>query len=456
MVRRHITWCFALILLGPSLARAQARLGAPIASDSAPIVPPPAADAGVSIFPMAEGKVQPAPGDPAKEQPPDKMSLLEQKLDAISKNLTVTTADPSIKLVLGGAVIADFIYNSARPVSPGTPFFLTPGPFDGFRQSTFDASARQTTLFAMIMGPEVCGFQSSGQVAGVLYSSSLIEDLWGFLPIEAYAQLKNEDWRFAAGLQMDIFNPLNPMVLPFSLLGASGNTGAFRGQLRVERYLHPSGDSDITLTAGISDPVPTTVNNSFRVNEDNGWPNVETRAAWAFGPMIGEGLAAKRPFEVGLSGVVGQMRTTVPATTQVVADVWGLGADLRWAIDQRFGFQGEVFVGQTLGTYMGSILQNINSATFHGLHSAGGWFEVYYYICPETLHTHVGYGIDDPLDSDLAPGQPVRNETVFANVIWDPSKHFRVALEVTYRKTAYTLVSNNDGVGIQGQVQLKF
>jgi hypothetical protein len=50
----------------------------------------------------------------------------------------------------------------------------------------------------------------------------------------------------------------------------------------------------------------------------------------------------------------------------------------------------------------------------------------------------------------------VRNDTWFANLIWDPSKHFRVGCEVTYRKTAYTVVSNNDGVTVQTQVQLKF
>src|SRR5262249_44745021 len=158
---------------------------------------------------------------------------------------------------------------------------------------------------------------------------SLIEDLWGFLPLLAYAQLKNEDWRFAAGLQFDIFNPLNPTVLPLSYLGASGNTGAFRTQARVERFLCPADDAQITLTAGISDPIPTTVSNTFRVNEDNGWPNVEGRAALALGPLTGEGLEAKRPFEVGISGVVGQIRTTVPTVRQVVADVWGLGADFR-------------------------------------------------------------------------------------------------------------------------------
>jgi hypothetical protein len=289
-----------------------------------------------------------------------------------------------------------------------------------------------------------------------LYSSSLIQDLWGFLPLQAYGQLKNESWRIAAGLQLDIFNPLNPTVLPLSYLGASGNTGAFRGQFRVERYLHPSDDSDITLTAGISDPIPTTVSNTFRLSEDNGWPNVEGRAAWASGPLVGEGQLAKRPFEIGVSGLVGQIRTTVPLTTQVVANTWGLGTDLRWDFDQRCGLQGELFVGQTLGTYMGGILQNINSTTFQGIHSAGGWLELYYYLCPDKLHTHVGYGIDNPRNGDLAVGQLARNETWFANLIWDVTKHFRVACEVTYRRTVYIGLFNNDGVGAQAQVQLKF
>jgi hypothetical protein len=154
--------------------------------------------------------------------------------------------------------------------------------------------------------------------------------------------------------------------------------------------------------------------------------------------------------------VVGQIRTTVPFTRHVVADVWGLGADCRWAVTKRFGVQGEFFTGQTLGTYTAGILQNINASTFAGVHTTGGWIELYYYICPEKLHTHVGYGIDDPLDRDLAPGQPVRNDTWFANLIWDPNKYFRVGFEVTYRKTAYTLFQNNSGCGFQTQFQFKF
>jgi hypothetical protein len=289
-----------------------------------------------------------------------------------------------------------------------------------------------------------------------LFNDALIVDRYGILPVQGFAQLKNDDWRIAAGLQFDIFNPLNPTMLTFGYLSGSGNAGVgFPGQFRIERFVQFSDDAEGKLTFGLSEPISTTVNDALRISEDNGWPNVEGRASIAFGPFEGEGLQAKRIFEAGVSGVIGQIRTTQGAT-RVIADVWGVGSDLRWAVNPGFGVQGEVFVGQTLGSYTAGILQNVNGVTFEGLHTAGFWGEVYYYLCPEKLHTHLGYGIDDPLDGDLAPGQPVRNETYFINLIWDVSKHLRLGCEVTYRRTAYTVLGNNEGLGVQTQLQYKF
>jgi hypothetical protein len=136
--------------------------------------------------------------------------------------------------------------------------------------------------------------------------------------------------------------------------------------------------------------------------------------------------------------------------------VWGLGSDWRWAITERFGFQAEAFIGQALGTYGGGILQSTNPDTFAEIHAAGGFLELFCYLCPEKLHTHFGYGIDDPLDGDLALTQIARNEIWFVNLIWDVNQSFRVAGELAYRQTAYLLFPDNDGLGFQAQVQWKF
>jgi hypothetical protein len=399
---------------------------------------------------------QDPPPPPEQPKPVPTLEELAKSVEALSKNLTVVTGDEQIKLVLGGVISADFYYNHARPVAPGIPFFLTPASPSGFSQDTFDANARATTIFLMGTGPQVGPFESGGLIALCLFNDALVVDRYGILPIQAYLQLKNEDWRIAAGLQFDIFNPLNPNSLNFAYLAGSGNAGmGFPGQARLERFIHLDNDTQVTLTVGISEALPTTVSNTLQISEDNGMPNLEGRASITMGPLQGEGLQAKRALEAGISGVVGQIRTT-QVTTRVVSDVWGLGSDARWYINPCFGVQGEVFVGQTLGNYTAGVLQNVNNRTFEGIHTSGGWFEVFYYLCPDKLHTHVGYGIDDPLDGDLGPGQVTRNETYYANLIYDMTKHLRLGCELTYRRTAYTGARNNEGFGVQTQMQWRF
>lgn len=160
----------------------------------------------------------------------------------------INLVNPCWNLLVGGNITLDMLYNSGRPVAPGTPFFLLPsGPFS---DDTFDMHARQTTMYFAAMGPQMGSFRSGGLILFNLYNDNVIADRYGFLPYQAYGELKNETWRFAGGLQADIFAPLLPTVLPFSYLLASGNTGVFRGQFRAERYFYPATDEQITFIAG--------------------------------------------------------------------------------------------------------------------------------------------------------------------------------------------------------------
>jgi hypothetical protein len=386
-------------------------------------------------------------------EPPTNEELAAQ-LQALARQITVTTGSPKFRLLVGGALVCDALYNSARPVGPGTPFFLTPGSPLGFEQDTFDIHGRQTSLFAAVQGPWIGEYQSGGLVLVNLYNDAVIVDRYGLLPIQAFGELKNDYGRFAAGLQTDIFSPLLPTVLPFSYLVDSGNVGVYRGQVRCERFVHLDDLTQLTFTAGISDPVGTVVGTDLLITEDNGWPDVEGRIALGLGPAEQVGLAVQRPLEVGVSCVLGQIRN-VTGPTRVVADVWGVAGDLHWAITDWYGVRGEWFTGQTLGSYGGGVMQSVNTATLAGVHSFGLWGEGYVYLTP-CVHTHFGYAVDDPLDNDLTGGQIVRNETWFANVLWDVTSAWRLGLEITRRETHYRGVPDNDGVGIHGQAQWKF
>ena len=169
----------------------------------------------------------------------------------------------------------------------------------------------------------------------MFFDNTVLADRNGFLLQQSYGELFNDDWRFAAGLQFDVFAPGLPTVLPFSYLGGSGSAGnCIRGQIRVERFVDVGSDSQLTLQGALSEPLNTYVIPDLSLDEDNGWPNVEGRIAFGLGEPapIGIGLLTQRPLEVGVSGVVGQLRRTAfppDPPRRVVSDVWGAAVDYR-------------------------------------------------------------------------------------------------------------------------------
>jgi hypothetical protein len=375
----------------------------------------------------------------------------------------VSTLAPYWNLSIFGALVADMMYHTSRPIAPGTPFLLGPGSPFGFDTDTFDLNGRQSTLGAALAGPEICGLRAGGLVLVCFYNDTIIADRYGVLPLQAWGELKNDDMRFSAGLQFDVFCPSIPTVLPFSVLLGSGNGGNdFRGQVRWERYLRPASDSQWTLQLALSEPIATSITDDFTLTEDNGWPNLEGRLLYGFGPEEQLGLDKRRPLEIGLSGVAGQVRRTSPAPVpmQVVSDVWGVGLDFRFKLTERFGFQGELIQGQGLGTYNAGILQILNAERFNAIRTSGGWLEMWYYWTP-CFHSHFGYAIDDPLDRDLATTDPllfspVRNETWFLNWLWDVTPNFRAGFELTWRSTAYDKVPDAEGAGFHTQFRWSF
>src|SRR5262245_60376030 len=102
MVRSSAVWCLAVLLTAVSSARAQ--IEAPLPPALPPVNPTELGSPSAEDIPPDQGN-GPSETDAAVAQP-DKLAALDQKLDALSKNLTVITADPSIKIVLGGAIIA--------------------------------------------------------------------------------------------------------------------------------------------------------------------------------------------------------------------------------------------------------------------------------------------------------------------------------------------------------------
>lgn len=363
---------------------------------------------------------------------------------APGEGVTISMLNDTSQLQFSAALSALAVASTKRPFSPGLPLFLVPDSPTGQDTNTFDLHARQTTLFARFTGPEVGGLTPGGEILTLFMNDNLTTDNYGLLVYYAYGELRNEEVRIAAGLQRDIFNPIGPNVLPFSFLYGSGNPGSYRGQIRFERYFQPNNESLVTLQTGLSEPIATIVRSAPAdpLVEDNGWPNIEARLAVAAGALDEYmGGRKQRPFEVGVSGVVGQIRTTridlgTPGPLRRVQDIWALGSDLQLVLTDRLGVFGEVFIGQTLADYNAGILQNFNTDDYRPIRTMGGYGEVYFYLNPK-LHLHCGYGIDDPFNEDLAAGQASSNQTFYNTLLWDVSREVQFGLEVDYRQTTY-------------------
>jgi hypothetical protein len=60
-----------------------------------------------------------------------------------------------------------------------------------------------------------------------ILSDSLTVEGYSFAPVVVYGDLTSDQWRFAVGLQDDLFTPRDPRLIPTALLANSANPGAY-------------------------------------------------------------------------------------------------------------------------------------------------------------------------------------------------------------------------------------
>ena len=373
------------------------------------------------------------------------------------------------QLRVSGAVSLLGVYGSDRTYVPWTPLFMLPPSLFGGDTPTFEAHARQSNLQFLYSGPEVAGWQTGAFGKFYFTSSSLTSDIYGFMPIVTFAEARNETFRFAAGLQPDLFAPRDPIVIPMTLMGGTGNAGTFRGQLRAEAFWKPNDAFQATLQTALSDPISTVlIDSRRRTTESDGIPNFEVRGVLGFGEI--EPLAGgrkERPLELAVAGLVGRIRNAqilysledidpnIPIRS--IMDIGGMSVDGKVNLTDRLGIIGEGYFGQGLGNYAGTIFQTFNSETYRAIRGQGGFLEAFMYMT-NRLHLHVGYGVDAALRRDLpaSAGAIARNSAYYGSLFWDLTPMFQYSVQVDYRETDYAVLSDNSGWIVYNQFAFRF
>ncbi|MHB8971538.1 MAG: hypothetical protein ACYC3X_04585 [Pirellulaceae bacterium] len=446
MARQKYCWAVWMVLAGtlmPSTATGQERM------ESTSIGEPP------GYFSVAQAPTPAAVAAPAGKEgwqlPP--LAKLDAPAAPLGDDMVVVSAEKfklaepwklgDYKLVPYGALWADMIYATER-TNPGAYTLYVPSPASE-GESAFTIDERRTRLGFNLTGPDVdCfgGAKTGGQVEIDFFGQFINENQAGILLRHAYWEAKNDEWRMLVGQNWDVISPLYPNMVNYSVGWAGGNIGYRRPQFRWERYLDFSPTSLGILQLSLNqDIVPDFATDTTIDREPASWPVVESRIAWKWGERDEKCL----PWETGISGHIGStgfdFRGVGPAPGLLPPEddrtfrTWSLNVDVKAPINESCGIQGEFYTGANLSPFLGGIGQGVCPCLRVPIRDTGGWAE-FWYDWNSQLHSHAGFGLDDPNDNDFLVGRSY-NSFVFTNLMYDITKKFSTGFEVSYWKTSY-------------------
>jgi hypothetical protein len=376
----------------------------------------------------------------------------------------LSLADSSVNVFLGANLKTTMLLSNRRLApSTGTAYLLLPRDGTGV-EGTYDINARASTIYLAAEGPKLGSFNLGTKMVFYVIRD-LTDPAYGLLPAMMYVDMKNDQWRFAVGQQVDVFSERIPnMIDGYFALASSGCVGnSSRGQLRATRFIESGKKSKLSITLAASQPVSTYFSKDLKNNsENNGVPNLE----WALRFETGKDTNAIVPFdavELGISGITGSYRVfkndtsggTIVNNGINIPKVNGICGEFAFRIAKVFGIQGEVYVGQALGNYLGTIMQTTKGENDKEIRSMGFWVEAAYYW-KKNLQSRFGYGQDECNKEDLLGNGVWKNSTYFGNVIWDINKTVSTGIEVTHKSTQYLGLNDNQGMTFMWMFQYSF
>lgn len=128
--------------------------------------------------------------------------------------------------------------------------------------------------------------------------------------------------------------------------------------------------------------------------------------------------------------------TIIQDRTDTELRTWSFVTDARARFPTGTGVKARLWWGALLGDYAAGIYQTVNPVSRQAIRAFGLWGEVQQRLTPRWRVTAI-YGLDDPKDADLRPGDRYRNQAGFLNVFWDASRTVGFGSEASRWETSY-------------------
>lgn len=356
-----------------------------------------------------------APASPQTEETPTqqaqavkKIPMLESEIADLAQVKVESNSRFPVKIF--GSIVMDASFNSAGVNWLDNPTLPASTPSGAVAPSSFSMSVRQSRLGAIVNGPTLGGWKTSGLVMVDFFagSTAFVPDTVMPVPrlLYGYARLERGQTVIEIGQDQMILAPENPTsiaALAFPEFYLAGNLYSRAVQARIQQTLGAGKNGEFVATAGVVDTDSSDANTIAELsppgssNEPPHRPAAQARLAWKWH------ASDSQRFEIGASGHRGSERFPTGSMPS-----WAGALDFN-AQDGRFGIAGEWYAGRNLAAFGGAIGQFAKST--------GGWGEVCL-KANERLSFNSGYGTDHLFDLRAFPAPFHRNSGVFFNTIY--------------------------------------
>lgn len=326
-----------------------------------------------------------------------------------------------------GYVKLDASYDSQRTYYGDEAFYALPKSGNGDDDS-FSMTAKQTRFGMKVSAPEFEGWESRGGIEFDFYGSASDNAPNPRFRL-GYLELEKGPWTVLAGQHYDAWNTILPKTVNFATMGQQGALWSRRPQVRVSRQFGLGGDHVLIGTLGaarnIGEADIDVQGDGLDGGEDFGMPMVQWNLKY-----MPKGTDSGPIFALG--GHFGKEEVErTPTDREANYDTSLVMATVHLPLHSSFNLSGAVWTGQNLGKFKGGVGQSLNLTQDTEIATTGGWVQACWFA-NEDLNINLGYGLDDPDDSDLSNGGRIRNETVFTNLYWSflPSTTFAIEYQV--------------------------
>ncbi len=415
------------------------------------------------LFIATENSVEASESDLSKENAELKQRVekLEGEVEKLKKTIPGATTDQTKKPVwstldfqLYGYLKLDAAYDDSRINNGNFADWVRPEN-NNDDDSQFNMTARQSRFGVNITGPDNGRVKTSGRAEVDFYEGGA-ENKPRIMMRHAYMKMDWAKERFSilAGQTSDVFSPLVPSTVNYTVCWWSGNIGYRRPQFRVTKELDLGSDIDLKLEGALARNIgradAVAAPNGTESGEDEGFPVVQARAS----------VTMPDRSVVGLSGHMGEEEydTTVFGDHEDF-DTWSLNLDMTKPINEKVTIKAECFIGENLNAYLGGIGQGVTTAAginrYEEIGSKGGWIAAS--LGPwENIRYNVGIGMDDVKQGNVQVGSRTYNSNVFGNFFYALSEHVEWAVELSHWRTEYRGSGDADALRVQTALIYKF